>query len=99
MTIVSRASVLTHWWANGTDSHELVGDRSPNPETPSAGPSQTGPDDGVVDVVPGDTSTSFTVTIGDTGADGWISPVGDRDWYAVTLTAGQNYVFALSGSG
>jgi hypothetical protein len=60
--------------------------------------SPTGPD-GVVDAIPGDTSTSYSVTIGGAGASGWISPVGDHDWYAVTLTAGQTYVFTLNGSG
>ena len=36
---------------------------------------------------------------GGTSVRGYINANGDQDWYAVTLTAGQTYTFALSGFG
>ncbi len=50
------------------------------------------------DTVPGSTGTSSTLS-GGTSARGFINAMGDQDWYAVTLTAGQTYTFALSGFG
>ena len=50
------------------------------------------------DTVPGSTGTSSTLS-GGTSVRGFINAGGDQDWYAVTLTAGQAYTFALSGFG
>lgn len=46
----------------------------------------------------GDVSTTATVPIGGTVTDTIDFP-GDQDWFKVQLTAGQTYVFILSGSG
>lgn len=45
----------------------------------------------------GSTSTTGRVTVGGS-ATGAIETWGDSDWFAVTLTAGQRYQFALNGS-
>jgi hypothetical protein len=50
------------------------------------------------DTVLGSTGTSSTMS-GGTSVRGYINGNGDQDWYAVTLTAGQTYTFALSGFG
>jgi hypothetical protein len=50
------------------------------------------------DTVPGSTGTSSTLS-GASSVRGFINASGDQDWYAVTLTAGQTYTFALSGFG
>jgi len=50
------------------------------------------------DSVAGSTGTSSTMSSG-TSMRGYINTSGDQDWYAVTLTAGQTYTFALSGFG
>jgi hypothetical protein len=50
------------------------------------------------DTVPGSTGTSSTLS-GASSVRGFINAGGDQDWYAVTLTAGQTYTFALSGFG
>src|SRR5215467_13691783 len=50
------------------------------------------------DTVAGSTGTSSTLSSG-TSVRGFINSNGDQDWYAVTLTAGQTYTFALSGFG
>jgi len=50
------------------------------------------------DTVAGSTGTSSTLS-GATSVRGYINSNGDQDWYAVTLTAGQTYTFALSGFG
>src|SRR4051794_23919592 len=50
------------------------------------------------DTVPGSTGTSLTLS-GGSSVRGYINAGGDQDWYAVTLTAGQTYTFALSGFG
>ena len=44
------------------------------------------------------TATTYSLQLGET-AQGNISFTGDRDWYAVTLQAGQTYTFALTGTG
>jgi len=55
------------------------------------------------DTVPGDSSTTATVTVGGVAIQGSINNASDHDWFKVTLTAGQTYVFStgapLSGSG
>src|SRR5215510_5004418 len=63
-------------------------------------PGGSGPDSETsgVDSVPGSTGTSLTMSSG-SSARGYINSSGDQDWYAVTLTAGQTYTFALSGFG
>src|SRR5262245_51175008 len=50
------------------------------------------------DGVPGSTGTTFTLSSG-SSVRGYVNSNGDQDWYAVTLTAGQTYTFALSGFG
>jgi len=50
------------------------------------------------DVIPASTSTTFTLAIGDSQT-GVINTVGDHDWFAVTLVAGQSYVFTQTGNG
>src|SRR3989338_5757277 len=43
---------------------------------------------------PGNTSTPGAIAIGTTDY-GVIDPVGDTDWFKVSLTAGQNYRFTI----
>ena len=65
-----------------------------SPEAPpakNAGPSG--------DTVPGGAGTSFVLTVGGAAQQGFVNTVGDDDWYRVTLTAGQTYIFTLNGSG
>src|SRR5689334_18543555 len=50
------------------------------------------------DQIPGDRSTPYSLTIGGSQT-GTINDVGDRDWFAVNLVAGQSYVFTMTGSG
>jgi Ca2+-binding RTX toxin-like protein len=50
------------------------------------------------DVIPEDTSTPYTLTIGGSET-GVVNFVGDHDWFGVQLTAGQSYVFTMNGSG
>lgn len=49
--------------------------------------------------IPADTSTTAALTAGAPSASGALESVGDRDWYRVTLTAGLDYGFALTGNG
>ncbi|KJZ24393.1 M10 family metallopeptidase C-terminal domain-containing protein [Tritonibacter mobilis] len=44
------------------------------------------------------TATSYSISVGDTFT-GTRSSAGDDDWVAVTLTAGETYIFDLDGSG
>jgi Ca2+-binding RTX toxin-like protein len=46
--------------------------------------------------VPGNNTTTETVVIDGVARSGDIGPAGDHDWYAVTLVAGQTYVFATN---
>ncbi len=48
--------------------------------------------------IPGDTTTTATISVGGS-VDGDLDFVGDRDWYKITLTAGQSIQIALSGTG
>ncbi|MFZ2028941.1 MAG: M10 family metallopeptidase C-terminal domain-containing protein, partial [Vitreimonas sp.] len=50
------------------------------------------------DVIPETTDTSYTLAIGGTET-GVVNFVGDHDWFAVNLVAGQSYVFTMTGSG
>lgn len=53
-----------------------------------------------VDTVPGTTATTATITVG-SSVDVVIDTNGDHDWYRISLTAGQSYVFttqAIAGS-
>ena len=43
-------------------------------------------------------STTYSLTAGQS-IQGTLTGSGDHDWYRVTLTAGQTYTFALSGTG
>ncbi len=48
--------------------------------------------------VPGDTSTTATLTVGGSVVD-TIEVSGDQDWFQITLVAGQRYQFTLTGTG
>ena len=48
--------------------------------------------------IPGDTTTTTTISVGSTLTNS-LEVIGDRDWIAVTLTAGQQVVISLSGTG
>jgi serralysin len=48
--------------------------------------------------VPGDTSTTETLAVGDSVTD-TIEVSGDQDWFAVNLIAGQRYLITLTGTG
>ncbi|MBI3438842.1 MAG: M10 family metallopeptidase C-terminal domain-containing protein, partial [Proteobacteria bacterium] len=50
------------------------------------------------DVIPANTSTTFTLAIG-SSETGVINSVGDHDWFAVNLVAGQSYAFTMTGNG
>ncbi len=50
------------------------------------------------DVVPGDTSSTVTLALG-TATNGEIDTLGDRDWYRVSLVAGQTYTFTIDPTG
>lgn len=45
------------------------------------------------------TATTGRVTVGGTASTGSIETAGDKDWFAVDVTAGSNYSFTLSGVG
>ncbi len=45
------------------------------------------------DIVPGDIGSTVTVPVGGS-VQGVIDTSGDRDWYRITLTAGQTYTFS-----
>jgi serralysin len=49
------------------------------------------------DTVAASTATTATLSVGG-GIAGNIDSVGDRDWYAITLTAGQTYIFRTGSS-
>ena len=49
--------------------------------------------------IPADTSTTAALTAGSPSASGALDSAGDRDWYRVTLTAGLDYGFTLTGDG
>jgi len=51
------------------------------------------------DAVPGDASTSATLTVGGPPVTGMIDVPGDRDWYAVNLEAGKTYEIFTSPTG
>ncbi|NWG52929.1 MAG: M10 family metallopeptidase C-terminal domain-containing protein, partial [Hydrogenophilaceae bacterium] len=60
--------------------------------------SETAPKTSAGDTIPANASTTFTLAIG--GEDtGFVNTPGDDDWFRVELTAGQSYVFTLSGDG
>jgi len=50
------------------------------------------------DVIPESTSTPFTLAVGGSQT-GVVNFVGDHDWFAVTLKAGESYVFTMTGNG
>ena len=52
----------------------------------------------VADAVAGSSATTASLAIG-SAAGGTFEANGDHDWYAVTLTAGQSYLFATSATG
>ena len=52
----------------------------------------------MADTIPGDASTTATINVGGT-VNGNLDFVGDHDWFAITLTAGQAVTINLSGVG
>ena len=55
------------------------------------------PEQGTVDTVPGDASTTVILTMGGS-LNGAVNTLGDRDWVAVDLVAGQRYSISLDGA-
>jgi Ca2+-binding RTX toxin-like protein len=51
------------------------------------------------DSIPGDATTTSTLTIDGPAAASAIDLAGDQDWYAITLVAGESYSFSLTGQG
>jgi hypothetical protein len=52
---------------------------------------------GFVDQVPGNTSTSISISVGGSQANA-VNHRGDHDWYRITLTAGTRYQFNLNAT-
>ena len=52
----------------------------------------------VADAVAASSATTSSLTLG-SAVNGTMDANGDRDWYAVTLTAGTSYVFSTSATG
>ena len=48
--------------------------------------------------IPGDTSTTASISVGGSVSDSF-EVAGDHDWYAITLTAGEQIRISLGGSG
>src|SRR5262249_42475706 len=69
---------------------------SPFADMNHPGPQQEGLPGG--DTIPATVSTTATLSLGGS-AIGFVDTPGDHDWYKVTLTAGQTYVFTEQGSG
>lgn len=46
--------------------------------------------------IPGNSSTTVSVTVGST-TNGTLETIGDRDWYKITLSAGQSITVTLNG--
>jgi Ca2+-binding RTX toxin-like protein len=63
---------------------------------PNDGPQEINESGG--DIIPGGVETGFTLTLGQSET-GTINTENDRDWFAVTLVAGQTYQFDLVSSG
>ncbi|MEP3422186.1 MAG: M10 family metallopeptidase C-terminal domain-containing protein, partial [Erythrobacter sp.] len=53
----------------------------------------------VDDAVAADATTTGELTIGDPATAAQLEETGDRDWYAVTLQAGERYEFVTSSTG
>lgn len=51
------------------------------------------------DAIGDTTGTSGRLLVGAAATDGELDQTGDRDWYAVTVRAGENYVFETFGTG
>ncbi|MCA3287524.1 MAG: M10 family metallopeptidase C-terminal domain-containing protein [Roseomonas sp.] len=64
---------------------------------PTIGEPALPPEQGIVDTVPGDASTTVTLAIG-AALNGAVGSLGDRDWYVVDLVAGQRYSISLDGA-
>ncbi|MFN8992157.1 MAG: pre-peptidase C-terminal domain-containing protein, partial [Pseudomonadota bacterium] len=65
---------------------------------PASGEPGLPPEQGTVDTVPGNSSTTVTLAIGGS-LSGAVNSWGDRDWFAVNLVAGQRYSISLDGAG
>jgi serralysin len=64
---------------------------------PTIGEPALPPEQGTVDTVPGDASTTVTLAIG-AALNGAVNTLRDRDWFAVDLVAGQRYSISLDGA-
>lgn len=64
---------------------------------PAIGEPALPPEQGTVDTVPGDASTTVTLAIG-AALNGAVNTLRDRDWFAVDLVAGQRYSISLDGA-
>ena len=64
---------------------------------PALGDPAPPPGQGTGDTVPGDASTTVTLAIG-ASLNGAVNTLGDRDWCAVDLVAGQRYSISLDGA-
>ena len=78
----------TESWGGGGDSR--AGGDGPQEQNPGAGGDTIG---GNIDA-----GNFGAIAIGGS-QDGYVNTVGDDDWYAVSLVAGQSYVFTMTGSG
>ena len=52
-----------------------------------------------VDSIPGDWTSSDSITVGGASISSAIESLGDRDWFRIDLVAGQTYEFTLNGVG
>ncbi|MDX2276295.1 MAG: PPC domain-containing protein [Hyphomonadaceae bacterium] len=53
---------------------------------------------GGADTITADTATTASIAVGGSQVS-WVNDPGDHDWFKITLTAGETYVFGLAGSG
>ncbi len=49
--------------------------------------------------IPGDPSTTATITVGGPMVTGALEAIGDHDWFRIELTAGQSITITLGGTG
>jgi Ca2+-binding RTX toxin-like protein len=82
----------------GEQLSELKGGRElRSSHSPDRGPSGE-VDFGADDAIPGDSSTTVAVPV-DGFVTGFIDPVGDKDWFALNVVAGETYLVSLRGLG
>ncbi len=85
--------------ASGAKVSGLFDAQLPGSDAPATGPGPGGPlaVPEPTDVIPGDSTTTYTLAIGGSET-GVINTVGDDDWFRVDLVAGQSYVFTMTGA-